>query len=825
MDHILIEGARQGNLKNITVAIPKNKLTVLTGVSGSGKSTLAIDLLYNECQRQYLEAMAYQGIRKPEVDRVRGACPAIQIGQAGANRSPRSTMGTVTGITTGLRMIFEKLCQRACPLCGALIRADQCREETEKRNGEFRVYQYCSSCGGRLDKLTRSHFSFNTREGACPVCQGLGRLHRVDEAAVLREDLPLEQGAVAFWRHRYGEYQIGLYRAALEYYGLPQPDRDLPLGRFSAAQRGLLLHGTGGEEARRLFPDKEPPRTAAQGRFEGVFATLWRRLSEKGGDPLALGDYFVYGPCPACKGERLAPESRAAQVAGVRLPQLAALPLDGLRRWLAGLREGLPRDSLLLAGDYLADADTKLRRLCRVGLGYLTPDRQTSTLSGGEAQRLRLAAALDAEISGVLYLLDEPTVGLHPADTAGLVALLRELRDLGNTVVVIEHDPEVMRAADWLIDLGPGAGRHGGEVVGQGSWDSLLRQPGSVTGAWLARAGAPCPRRTPRPGDGGSILLRGVTLHNLKEVSLRLPTGCLTAVTGVSGSGKSTLVFDVLARAAQGLPHAGEVEGLPGPGGTVLAEQAAIARQRRSGVATYTGLYDGIRALFAASPAARAAGLTARDFSFNVRGGRCERCEGLGTVTSNLLFFEDVQVTCPACGGSRFERRVLDARWQGLSIADVLALSVEEALAVFAGQPRLRRGLELLDEAGLSYLELGRPLPTLSGGEAQRLGLARELIASRGAGALYLLDEPTAGLHPLDVERFLKLLHRLVDAGGTVIVVEHDRQLIREADWVVDLGPGGGEDGGRVIFEGPPAALAACPASVTGRFLAAACPG
>lgn len=478
------------------------------------------------------------------------------------------------------------------------------------------------------------------------------------------------------------------------------------------------------------------------------------------------------------------------------------------------MEQELPSAHQKLVEPYLLDLQTKLRRLSDVGLGYLSLERQAGTLSGGETQRLRLAAALDSDITGIFYMLDEPTVGLHPQDTQGMIDVLKQLRDNGNTVLVIEHDPDVMRAADHIIDIGPGAGRHGGQVVGSGTLEELAAQPDSVTGAWLARHQPQ--KRTPRAGDGRRVKIRNACLHNLQNVDAEFPVRCLSAVTGVSGSGKSSLVFGVLADEREQRTH---VAGLEHFSRVVVIEQEALVRMRRSNVATYTGLYSDIRSLFAATPQAKKLGLGAGAFSFNTKGGRCETCEGLGVVPNNLLFFADTEITCPVCGGRRFGEKVLSVRWNGKNISDILSLSVEEAMEMFAAERRLAARLHTLCSAGLGYLELGQTLTTLSGGEGQRLKLAKELMEQAQNNVLYLMDEPTVGLHPLDVEHFLALLNGMVEGGATVIAVEHNQQVIAASDWVVELGPGGGVDGGRAVFSGTPQELAACTESATGRFL------
>lgn len=803
MAEIRITGAREANLKNISLRIPKDKLVVLTGVSGSGKSTLAVEILYQECQRQYLEAIGYQGVHKPKVESIRGLSPAVRITQTEQNRNPRSTVGTVTHIYTELRMVYEKLGVRPCPHCGELVSAADCREETEKVDGDFFVYRWCHRCGKRMDALTRSNFSHNTREGACQTCQGLGKVMALREEHIICQELSLSQGAVPQWTGKYLEYQISVMENACKHYGLP-PLGDTPVGEYTEGQRVLLLYGAESEQALALFPGVKPPKAVMDGRFEGVYTALWRKLGEREGSAKGMEEYFAFATCHDCGGERLSPVSRAVTVAGTRLPQLATLSLDKLLLWVKELEQSLDKNALGQVASYLLDLKTKLGRLSNVGLGYLSLDRQTATLSGGESQRIRLSAVLDSDLTGVIYILDEPTAGLHPKDTAGLVRVLLALRDLGNTVLVIEHDPDVMRAADYIVDMGPAAGRHGGEVVGQGTLSELMTQPNSVTGQWLAKPLPPY--RVPRKGTGERLWVKGACLHNLRQVDVAFPVGCLTAVTGVSGSGKSTLIFDVLAKS-----------GIHKNSRLVTVEQGAIARTRRSNVATYADLYTDIRKGFGVQ--GKETGLTAGDFSFNTPGGRCETCEGLGYVSSNLLFFDDIEVPCPTCGGRQFHENVLSVHWKGRNIKEVLTLTVEEAVDVFGEEKGLSKKLGLLLDVGLGYLELGQSLTTLSGGEGQRLGLARELMTGGAKPAIYLMDEPTTGLHPLDVEHFLVLLDRMTDNGNTVIVVEHNSQMIRHADWVVDLGPGGGDQGGQVVFEGTPEALAGCARSETGKYL------
>ena len=817
MEYISISGAKEGNLKNISVDLPRNKWIVLTGVSGSGKTTLAMDVLYQECQRQYLEAIGYQGIRKPDIDAIRNVSPAIQIQQQAYNKNPRSTVGTVTDIYTDLRMLYEKLSTRDCPACGKEFSSADCREETEKTADDFKVFQYCPHCAQRMEKLTRTHFSYNTREGACATCQGLGEVMTVAEGKVLHEELSLEEGAVIFWEKRYRDYQLESFYAACDHYGIPLR-KNTPVKDFTPAQRVLLLQGAESETVRRLFPDVPVPRTIAEGRFEGVLPNLWRRKADQKGASKLQKAYFESAVCPECHGERLNELSRSVTVKGTRLPELSGSALKELVDWLSGLAANLAHSEQLLAGVYVTDLKTKLKRILKLGLGYLSLDRQTMTLSRGEAQRLRLAAVLDSDLTGVIYILDEPTISLHPKDTEGLLTVLRSLRDKGNTVLVIEHDTAVMEAADYLIDIGPGAGKYGGEVIGSGTLQQIKDQAASVTGAYLNSN--PEPREIFRKGSGTFIEVSQANKHNLRNLTVHFPIGCLVCVTGVSGSGKSTLVFDVLAKGDTGpSEEADQVSGTGSFDRIVVVEQAPLTRMKRSNVATYSDAYTEIRKIFSRQQTAIEKGMTANHFSFNVKGGRCDHCEGLGVVTNNLLFFEDQQVPCPVCLGKRFKDEVLSVTYRGHSITAVLGLSVEEGAELFADSPKISAILKLLQEVGLGYLELGQTTTTLSGGEAQRLKLAVELLANRGKKNLYLIDEPTTGLHPLDVEKFLRLLDRMVDSGSTVIVVEHNQQIIAAADWIIDLGPGGGTAGGKVIAEGTPSDIRKDKNSVTGKFI------
>lgn len=812
--HMSIQGAKEGNLKNISLEVPRDKLVVFTGVSGSGKSTLAHDVIFQECQRQYLEAIGLQGIPKPKLDAMRHVSPAVRISQAESNKNPRSTLGTVTNIYTDLRMVYEKLSVRACPHCESMISAADCKEVTEKVDGDFHVYMDCCHCNGRMVKLTRTHFSYNTREGACPTCEGLGHVWSVVKERCVDASLSLEDGAVRYWSGPYKEYQIESLHRALRYYQLAV-EADTPVERWSPIAQSILYHGVEHDEVKRHFPEFAAPKTVAAGKFEGVLTTLWRRMAEKEGEGKAASEYFESIVCHDCKGERLGVLSRNARVEQTRLPELSEWSLEELLAWILNMESALSSAHRCHVEVYIQDLKTKIQRILNVGVGYLSLNRQTITLSGGEQQRVKLAAALDSDLTGILYIMDEPTVGLHPQDTAGMIKVLQRLRDLGNTVIVIEHDPDVMEAADWIVDLGPRAGKHGGEIVASGTLEELKANERSLTGTYLQKPSVEL--RQPRQGSGEVIAVRKAIAHNLNQVDVDFPLGCLTAVTGVSGSGKSTLVFDVLARAAESGYAQGQglVSGLASFDQIISIEQAAITRMKRSNVATYADFYGDIRSLFAKLEMSQEKGLTAKHFSFNTSGGRCENCEGLGDVTSSMLFFENVQVTCPVCQGNQFNEEVLSVKYRGYSIKDILKLSVEEAGTLFRDHTKLMKALELLQEVGLGYLELGQTLTTLSGGEGQRLKLAKELMKLKGRQTLYVMDEPTTGLHPVDVEHFLKLLHRIVDAGSTVIVVEHNHQVIMEADWVIDLGPEGGTKGGHIVFAGTPLQMIERGTSVT----------
>src|SRR5437870_3386170 len=822
-DRVIIRNARQHNLKGITVELPRRALTVVTGPSGSGKSTLAFDTLYAEGQRRYIESLStyakqfLERMPKPLVDAIEGIAPAVAIEQKNPTTSSRSTVGTATEIYDFLRLLWARVGTQSCVKCGHEVKVDTVQE----------VVDALVDVGAQHAAPLRILITF-------PLPQSAHR-PEVEVAAQLRAagvgyDGPLivpgpsrslAGGALDPWTKPRYEGRRRSLREAARASAIPfdAPWRDLP-----ERDRHFLLHG-------------------ARGRFLGMFPFLVRLEAKRYKQYIRvfLRQYQLAKTCPACGGARLKPEALAVKVGDRTIAAVAGLTAGAIRNWISGLT--LTQFQRAVAVHILAELGARVSFVNDVGLGYLTLDRLTRTLSGGEAQRIALSNALGSHLVDTLYVLDEPTIGLHPADTHRLLELLRRLADAGNTVVVVEHDPAAMRAADWMVELGPGSGAAGGQLVYQGP-AAGVRDAGTLTGQYLSgekRIGVPSARRAAK----GWLTMRGARLHNLHGVDARIPLGTLTAVTGVSGSGKSTLVHDILfhqleARLSGGhsaKPHLGEavgevraLDGWEGIRDVVLVDQAPIGRTPRSNPVTYIKAFDELRALFAAEPLARARGYTPSTFSFNVAGGgRCEACEGAGHVLIEMVFLANVFVPCEVCEGKRFKKDVLEVKLHGSSIHDVLEWTVDQALERLHRRPRLARTLWHLQQVGLGYLRLGQPATTLSGGEAQRLKIARELALGRGGGGgnakvrrgrkLYILDEPTTGLHLDDVRTLCRVLDRLVDAGHSVLVIEHHLDVIKRADWIVELGPGAGEAGGRVVAEGTPEAVAKVAESPTGRYL------
>ncbi|WP_430786842.1 ATP-binding cassette domain-containing protein [Virgibacillus flavescens] len=804
-----IEHANEHNLKDVSLRIPKRKLTVITGVSGSGKSTLAHDILFNESQRQYLEAMGMQGIEKPNVARISNASPAISLKQLETSSNPRSTVGTKTAMYTSLRMIYEKLGIRSCPSCNKNVNPVHAIEETEHVDGEFTVFQICPHCAHKYKKLTRSHFSYNKMEGACQKCKGIGKVVQINENNLFKKELSIENGGIELWKGRYLDYQLDNIKNTMNYYQVPL-EKNMPLGDFNELQYELLCYGTSSNKVRELT-DKKEPKTVGDGKFEGVMTNLWRKYQEKSGDMGKESIFFYSDTCPDCSGTKLSEQSRSVTVMNRSITDISTLDLEQLLEWVNDCNVNLTKEELSAVEVYFRDIETKLTRIKRLGLGYLTSERGTNTLSGGESQRIRLSAILDSDLTDVVYIIDEPTASLHAKDTEGIIDIMKKLRDKGNTVIVIEHNTDVMREADYLIEIGPKAGRYGGELIGTGTLDDLENNEQSLIKDYISTKTQP--KQAVRQAGKTPIHIQDATRHNLASVSVSVPTESLVSVTGVSGSGKSSLIFDVVGE------QASNVSGLDQFEEVITINQTSITKMKRSNVATYTNVFTDIRTVFAKLEGSKAQGLTSKHFSFNTNGGRCETCEGLGYVMSNMLFFNDMEVVCPTCRGKRFKENILHITYNDYNINDCLECSVEEALAIFKNEPKIYKALLLLTEIGLGYLKLGQSLTTLSGGEGQRLKLSTSLMKKNKQKTLFLLDEPSTGLHPYDIQYLLELFNRLIDKGNSIVMVEHNIHMINASDWIIDLGPEGGVKGGHVIAEGSPNDIKADRSSVTGNYL------
>jgi excinuclease ABC subunit A len=931
-DVIRVRGAREHNLKNVTVEIPRNRLVVITGVSGSGKSSLAFDTLFAEGQRRYVESLSAYArqflnqAEKPDVDGIDGLSPAISIEQKSVSRNPRSTVGTVTEIHDYLRLLYSSIGVPHCPQCGQRIAPQTVQQMVDRvlglpegtrlvlmapyvrgKKGEYKKQLQqmskegflraridgetceldgelpsldkqkkhdidvivdrlvvkpgietrlassletaleigrglallapaglpeetlsqnyaCVTCGTSLSEITPRLFSFNSPFGACAACSGLGTLMSVDEEKVLDDPrLSISGGVLRPWPAGSKSWRLRMIAAVGRSLGF---DLTTPWQKLDERARRVVLYGTGGAE---LDFEMSGRRSSYKwrGRYEGVIPTFERRYREtdSSGVRAEIEKYMSVSPCADCHGRRLRPEALSVLVSGHPVDALCALPVSALRDVVDAFE--LSEKERAIAGKVLQEIRDRLGFLHDVGVGYLSLERASGSLSGGESQRIRLATQVGSKLMGVLYVLDEPSIGLHQRDNERLLNTLIGMRDLGNSVLVVEHDEDTMRAADWVIDLGPGAGEHGGDVVAAGTFEQVKEHPRSLTGSYLrGEMSVPIPAQR-RSGNGASIALRGVTHNNLKDVDVEIPLGRFVAVTGVSGSGKSSLIHDVLYRAlARHFYRATEpagahaaIEGLEHLDKVIAIDQSPIGRTPRSNPATYTNVFGPIRSLMAKIPEARSRGYQPGRFSFNVKGGRCEACAGDGQIKIEMHFLPDIYVPCEVCGGLRYDRETLQVRYRGLNIADLLDLSVERASQVFENVPAIRRILATLDEVGLGYIRLGQPATTLSGGEAQRVKLATELCKRSTGRTLYLLDEPTTGLHFDDVRKLVALLQRLADKGNTVLVVEHNLDVIKAADWLIDLGPEGGEAGGLVVAAGTPEDVAAARSSHTGEFL------
>jgi excinuclease ABC subunit A len=934
-ERIVISGAREHNLKDIDVELPRDALIVITGLSGSGKSSLAFDTIYAEGQRRYVESLSayarqFLGLmEKPDVDSIEGLSPAISIDQKTTSRNPRSTVGTVTEIYDYLRLLWARIGTPHCPECGEEITGqtqeqivdrlmtledgtkfmvmapvvrgrkgeygkllDQMRLEGYSRakiNGELRrldeeialdkKYKHdvsivvdrlvmktdlrrrlsesveaaaglaaglieveivsgpqegevmlfseqfaCLNCGTSIPELEPRIFSFNSPHGACDRCHGLGFQRVIDPELVVPDPtLSLAEGALQPWNRGISAYWKRLIAAVADAYDV---DADKPWSKLSAEEREIFLYGTGEERHHVSYTNRFGRRRSYKVRFEGIVNNLQRRYEETDSESNRerIEGYMAEQPCPACKGARLRPESLAVKVGGLSIAEYSDLSAQAASQWIRELE--MTATERAIARLIVREITERLSFLENVGIGYLSLARSARTLSGGEAQRIRLATQIGSHLVGVMYVLDEPSIGLHQRDNEKLIATLTRLRDLGNTVIVVEHDEGTMMAADHLVDLGPGAGEHGGHVIAAGTPKQVARNAGSLTGQYLSgkkQIAVPEERRSPT----GTLVVRGAREHNLKDVDVMIPLGVFCCVTGVSGSGKSTLVNETLHHAVANRLHQAKlrpgahegIDGLSQIDKIINIDQSPIGRTPRSNPATYTGVFDHIRALFTQTQEARARGYKPGRFSFNVKGGRCEVCKGDGQIKIEMHFLPDVYVPCEQCHGKRYNRETLEVRFKGKSIADVLEMSVEDAVVFFENIPKIARRLRTLNDVGLGYIRLGQPATTLSGGEAQRIKLATELSKVATGDTLYILDEPTTGLHFADVQRLLDVLGRLVDAGNSVVVIEHNLDVIKTADWLVDLGPEGGEGGGEIVATGTPEEVAAVEGSYTGRFL------
>ena len=929
---LVVSGAREHNLRDVTVRLPRHALVVITGLSGSGKSSLAFDTIYAEGQRRYVESLSAYArqflgqMDKPDVDSIEGLSPAISIDQKTTSRNPRSTVGTVTEIYDYLRLLWARIGHPHCPNCDRPIEAQSAEQIVDQvmtlpegskfmvlapvirgRKGEYgklfeelrgegyarvkvdgdlrrleddivldKKYKHdisvvvdrlimrpdlrkrladsietavgvadgmvdiedvetgdvttyserfmCLNCGTSMPELEPRMFSFNSPHGACPRCTGLGSQMEIDPDLIVPDpSLTLNDGAILPWTATSSNYYDQLTTAIADRY---EVDMDTPWEELPEETQECFLWGTDGDRIYISYRNRYGRRRSYTTSFEGIVPNLERRYKETDSEYIRekIEEFMSVRPCPDCDGARLRPESLHVRVGGLGIHEVTRMSARRAIGWFDELE--MTDTERQIARMIMREIDERLRFLDNVGVGYLSLDRAAATLSGGEAQRIRLATQIGSSLVGVLYILDEPSIGLHQRDNARLIATLERLRDLGNTVIVVEHDEGTMKAADHLVDMGPGAGEHGGRVVAEGTPDEVMRVPGSATGQFLSGAREiAVPERRRRPS--GYIEIQGATQHNLQKVNAKVPLGVFCCVTGVSGSGKSTLVNEVLYKAVANRLHKAKlrpgahrrVTGLDQVDKIINIDQSPIGRTPRSNPATYTGLFDPIRELFSRTQEARARGYKPGRFSFNVKGGRCEVCRGDGQIKIEMHFLPDVYVPCEQCGGRRYNRETLEVRFKGKTIADVLQMPVEEALDFFQHIPKIKRRLQALHDVGLDYIRLGQPATTLSGGEAQRVKLATELSKVATGRTLYILDEPTTGLHFADVERLLEMLGRLVESGNTVVVIEHNLDVIKTADRIIDMGPEGGEEGGRVVAEGTPEQVAATPGSHTGRFL------
>ncbi|NLN69874.1 MAG: excinuclease ABC subunit UvrA [Chloroflexi bacterium] len=951
-DNLRVVGAREHNLKNITVEIPRDKLVVITGLSGSGKSSLAFDTIFAEGQRRYVESLSaytrqFLGqMSKPDVESIEGLSPAVSIDQKSTSHNPRSTVGTVTEVYDYLRLLYARVGIPHCPVCGRVVQKQSAQEivedietlpagsrlqilaplvrerkgtyqavfdeirkagfvrarvdgETRALDEEFNLARYkthtieavvdrvilqahddkneaqaarsrltdsvetalkfgegyvtvqilseepyrdvlysehlaCPEHGSIITEIEPRTFSFNTPHGACPTCQGLGSRQEIDlDLLIPDRSVSLVDGAILddAWDgpKENGGYYWQMLEAVAERYDI---DLEAPIASIPEEKLNRVFFGTDGEELQVFFTGRNGRQSAFTASFEGVLNNIQRRYRETSSEYVRgkIAEFMRNQPCPTCHGDRLRPEVLAVTVDGVNIVAVTAWPVRRSLAWaqsLAGAESPLSARERLIAERILKEIEARLGFLVNVGLDYLTLQRSAGSLSGGEAQRIRLATQIGSRLMGVLYVLDEPSIGLHPRDNDRLLTTLEGMRDLGNTVLVVEHDEDTIRRADWIVDLGPGAGDLGGEVVAEGPPEAIINHPQSITGAYLSgKLFVPVPTER-REGNGAYLRLLGARENNLKDVTLNLPLGKFICITGVSGSGKSSLLIDTLYRTLARQLHGARtqpgdfdaIEGLEHVDKVINIDQSPIGRTPRSNPGTYTGVFDLIRDLFTELPESKMRGYKKGRFSFNVKGGRCEACSGQGQLKIEMQFLPDIYVPCDVCHGSRYNRETLQILYKEHSIADVLNLTIDSAMDFFQAFPKIVRRLETLQDVGLGYIRLGQSATTLSGGEAQRVKLSKELSRRSTGSTLYVLDEPSVGLHAADVHRLIDVLQRLVDEGNTVVIIEHNLDIIKVSDWIIDLGPEGGDAGGEIIAEGKPEEICEMPQSYTGHFM------
>lgn len=838
---IIVHGARERNLKNVCFEIPKGKLVALTGPSGSGKSSIAVEVLQKECLRQFLESlgMTTDHLEKAKVDSIMGLSPSIGVSQRVTDFNPRSTVGTKTGILTILRNLFASIGRQPCEGCGRFVKQplqdkgklttieieEKTSSSTKKRR---KSYFNCPNCSHQLEKLKMAHFSFNAMMGACETCKGAGEIIGVDISKLLNEEKNLRNGGVAFWDEPLAKYYEGVILAASNHYQFPF-DTTLLIKHYTEEQRNFLLYGISFSDFVQKHENIKEPKKVSEGKFEGVIPTLLKQHQANPSKlPNAIKQYLLKEPCQACGNARLGKLGREVTLAGKTISDVAALPLGDLLAWMNALDTQASEDELHVLTALSNALKERTKNLIEVGLDYLTLDRSLPTLSAGESQRLKLACVLGSGLTGILYVLDEPTTGLHPHDSAKLLKTLRRIQEAGNTVLIIEHDPDVIKCVDYVIEIGPGGGSKGGKIIFAGTPNELMISSSSIMGKYLAMQSVAnlnsCPFHS-----GKKLSIYGATAHNLKGIDVHIPVNQLVVMTGVSGSGKSTFLFDILDKAARKYFNGaseppgkhGSIHGLNFFNRIVTVDQVTIRKTQssRSNVATYTKLFDLIRKLFASLPSAKIRGFGADKFSFNASDERCENCNGAGTVAIDMSFMPDVEMECPACNAMRFNEELLSVTYKGCNIAEVLDMTVSEAIALFSDQQNILTLLDLMKQVGLDYLTLGQSTSTLSGGEAQRIKLATELSKSGKESTLYLLDEPTTGLHSHEVEKLLHILRKLVSKGHTVILIEHHLEAICAADTIIDFGPGGGNRGGEIIATGTPLEIAQKNESLTGQCI------